>query len=65
LFSGASIYFALFFAVENLFTSYLLFFNKKSLSEYDIKNNHFFLINNLLITLKEAPFYGFASRSAL
>jgi len=33
---GASFYFALFFVVENLFTSYLLFFIKKLHSEYII-----------------------------
>ena len=63
-FLGASFYFALFFVVENLFTSYLLLFDKKIALEYIIKFYHFFHINNLLITSKETSPYGFAAFSS-
>ena len=56
-FLGASFYFALLCSVDNLFTSYLLLFIKKTVLPYDI---YFYLINKLLITSKEILFYAFA-----
>ena len=53
LFSGVDLYFGLFFAVDNLFISYLLFFIIFKHLEYTIKNSKYFLINNLLITFEE------------
>ena len=53
--SGADVSFGLFFAVENMFISYLFILSKFVAPEYIIQNNKVFLINNLFITIKGSP----------
>ena len=52
LFSGTNVSFALFLAVENMFISYLLILSNFLNAEYVIKNNQYYLINNLCITIR-------------
>jgi len=52
LFLGANVYFGSFFAVENMFISYLLILCKFVSQEYIIQKNKVFLMDNLFITIK-------------